>query len=289
MKYRFLAIVLIYLSLLIKLDGQDISDEKSMIFSVMNINALHVHNHTGTVTINGTSAQEGTIHIRRTLKSASKASLERGKESIYFDSMRHEGTLYFFVHSPDRLFRINEDGNGYYQNSWNRWNGEDRDRFDVKSEFSIEVQVPSKTNLYASTHEKDLHISNMAGKVSAHNHHDDVTLLRMQNDIEAHSHHGNIQVQFDKNPLHSIICHTHHGDIKIKVQDHINADVKMKSHHGSFFTDLDYKVMATQVSSTKEKRGTKYTIGDGTNVRMGQGGLQMDFRTHHGDVYITKN
>ncbi|NND31101.1 MAG: DUF4097 family beta strand repeat protein [Saprospiraceae bacterium] len=288
MKY-IITLLFAYL-MLSNLTAQNYSADKDFIFSLSGLTAVHVHNHTGQVTINGTNAQEGKITLTRNLKSASNAALAKAKEIIYLDSMQHEGKLYFFIHSPTHIFKIDENGRGYYQSPWNNWSGNKQERFDVEAEFNITLEIPKAMDLYASTHEKDLYISNISGEVFAKNHHDQVVLTGLRNNLNAHAHHGDIKVEFAANPERSIACRTHHGDIKVSMAPGLSADIKMKSHHGSFFTDFDYQIVATQVSRKEEnKTGTKYTIGDGTNVRIGQGGLQMDFRTHHGDVYVTKN
>ena len=62
----------------------------------------------------------------------------------------------------------------------------------------------------------------------------------------------------------------------------------MKSHHGSFYTDFDWKAMPVSVAREDGKSGTRYRWGNGTQVRIGSGGIKMDFRTHHGDVFLTK-
>lgn len=270
--------------------AQEFTDQKTMPFDLHNIEMVHVHNHKGTVTIKGTDSNQGKIVMTRTLKSASKATLEAGKEKIYLDSIFTDGKLYFFINAPNHIFKVDENGQGYYQSEWNYGNRNKKDRFDIDFEFTLTVELPKTTSINASTHEKSLEISNLTGRVVANNHHDNVTLQGMQNDVEANSHHGDVTVHFAKNPPGTLKCDTHHGEIKVSLRTPLSADATMKSHHGSFYADFDYQTLARQVSSKQDShRGTKFLIGDGTSVRIGQGGLKMDFRTHHGDVYILKN
>jgi hypothetical protein len=143
--------------------------------------------------------------------------------------------------------------------------------------------------VHASTQEKDLIIENLTGPIVARNHQGDVTIKAVKNNLEVHAHHGNIDVQFDKNPVAYLRCGTHHGDIKIHLQKDLSADISMKSHHGAFYTDFDYQPVVNQVSrkEVSDHDGTKYQIGNGTNIRIGGGAIKMDFKTHHGDVYLT--
>lgn len=284
--YALLAFVLPML-----MHAQSFDDAKTMNINLSGIEMVHMHNFKGDVTIKGTNASQGKITFKRKLKSASRSKLNKAKDLIYLDTMIVDNELYFFIESPDRQFKINADGSAGYNSNWQGdWNVlTNSKRFNVESEFTIVLELPKSMKLMASVHHKDLKIEGVENVVRAGTHHGSVDVKGLRNDIDASSHHGDVTVQFDKNPQNKLNCHTHHGDITVAMQSGFSADVSMKSHHGAFYTDFDYKRMPSSISKkNSDNRGTKYKIGGDTKVRIGDGDVEVDFSTHHGDVFITK-
>ena len=234
----------------------------------------------------GNKSDEASIKISRTLKSASAAQLKKAEQEVFIDTLLVGDELHFFIEAPDRVFKIDEEGDGYYD-GWNQsWS--DFKHFKLAYTFTWEVQIPESMDLQVKTHQKQLSIRNMASSVVARNHHDDVALSGLSGDVKASSHHGDVNVAFVSNPPEEVSCHSHHGDIRVEVQDGLSADVTMRSHHGSFYTDFDWQNIPVQVDKDAKNGKTRYRWAKGTQVRIGEGGLKMDFHTHHGDVYVTK-
>ena len=276
------------LGIIALITAQQIQDVREFNINTSSLQSLRIYNHEGAVSVKGVDGNQAKLKITRKIQSSSRDRLTKAREEIYIDTISDAGNLYFFIEAPDRLFKIDVEGHAGY-NSWNYQNRKSELRhFKLNYSFTWEVEVPNHLIVHASTHRKKLRVDNMKNKVVACNHHDDVDISNLSGDVDASSHHGDVTVAFSKNPKNSVDCHTHHGDIKVALQDGLGADVRMKSHHGKFYTDFDWKAMPMKVNREDGKSGTRYKWGNGTMVRIGSGGIEMNFKTHHGDVFLTK-
>ncbi len=288
MRLKILLILFLIAWMLPDLRSQDPDDTQEFLFSAEDFNSVGIYNYRGPVQIKGIDGDIGKVRSSRTLSDRTQHYLNSSNERIFLDTLWVDGNLFVFVDAPDRIFKV-EDGSHAYYEGWNRPpSGSKLRHFKLDYEFSLVIEIPRHLKLEASTHEKRLEIENFSNDIIASNHHDDITLVQVSGNVKASTHHGNIQVNFSSNPPGSIKCSTHHGDIKVEVNPGLSADVHMESHHGSLFTDFDCHPVPLQVSTEESGKGTKYRWGSGTNVRIGQGDLEIDFDTHHGDAYIIK-
>ena len=125
------------------------------------------------------------------------------------------------------------------------------------------------------------------GKLIAKNHHGNVKVETGSSAPIVKTHHGDIEVIHSSSGITSGIYKTHHGDIRTSFRS-LSAEVSLSTHHGSFFTDFEYNMSPMKVSSSKAKKGTKYKLGGNTGIKIGGGNANLEYKTHHGDTYITK-
>ena len=267
--------------------AQTHSDTRTYFIATDDLNSFRLHNVKGDVNVRGVDGQQATLTVTRRLRSASRTRLESAKEDLTLDSMRLDGSLYFFVNAPDRFFKIDPDGKGQYESDWN--DRSSRDRFEVEYAFEIELLVPKQLELWVSNHHSDLMIDNIQGDLYARNHHEDLAATNLGGNAKIINHHGDIEVSFTRNPDGECHFKTHHGTIRIAYQDDLDADVSLSSHHGEFFTAFDWQSVPVSASVDASQRGTRYVIKDRVVVRIGNGGPSHDFKTWHGDIYLTRN
>lgn len=264
-------------------DKQQFTDSETLEVSLDGIDVVSLYNHWGDIKIVGSQRKNAQIKYTRKLKSASSRKLEEAKEEIQLKTLSENGELIIFVESPNLQFTIDADGRGHYRSpNWNEW----RDRYEVSFEFEIVLEIPSSQNLKASNHHSGLEVSNISGDLYVHNHHKDLVLENVGDHVEASTHHGDIVVTHTENPSQDSYYKTHHGDIKVEFNNGLDAAVSLKSHHGSFYSDFDWKTGPLNRSVEKNGKETKYKIGRDTQVVIGNGGPQLDFRTHHGDIFL---
>lgn len=265
--------------------AQEYQDHKIMNFSRENIDKIHLHNYRGMVSIQGADTDQITLEVERNLKTASEERLEDGKDSIYYESMLVNGDLFLFIVDPERVFRIDENGEGYYQTC--NWNfSSNRERYQIKYDFNLKLTIPKDLDLKAFNHEESLTVENVAGTLHLKNHHDGVTVTGAAGNAEVHSHHGDINISFIQNPTEYLKVSTHHGDIRVELQPSFSAEVGLKSRHGSFYTDFDWQPMPMQVNRIENGNKHQYKVGEYNRVRIGDGKVEAQFETYHGDVFI---
>ncbi len=282
---RTILITLMVWACYASLQAQEITDKSTITFDVSKIDLLRLHNLYGPVQVEAVDQGPATIVVKRHLRAKTSKLLEAGKSKVYLDSTSRDGILVFYVEAPGREVRFREDGRVEYRTQDGFWWDEEKNS-GIKFKFDIVMKVPAQTNLYVSTHEKDLKVSGMKGKLVARNHHNDIYLKNIGGSASVHTHHGDISLSYSKNPTEDGDYHSHHGDIKVYYQSSLSADVSLDSHHGEFFTDFDWQPKPIEVATNASNRGTKYYIGKGTQVRIGNGGVRQDFKTHHGDIYL---
>lgn len=264
--------------------GQERPDEQSFEFSSNALETLHLHNLRGEVNVKGTNSSSIKVRVRRKLQ-GSNGQMASLRSTFYFDTLSRDNQIYFFMQSPNHDFKINEGGNGYYQSCNQNW---DDNRKSVNYRFDITVEFPSGMNLNVSNHHDFLSIANVQGDLRARNHHKDLVATDIGGNARVRNHHGDIELSFTNNPSEDCSFKTHHGDIRIAYQDNLSADVQLKSHHGEFFTAFNWEPRPLQVTQESNRRGTKYKVGEGTGVTIGNGGPMQEFSTWHGDIYLEK-
>jgi hypothetical protein len=107
---------------------------------------------------------------------------------------------------------------------------------------------------------------------------------------QASAHHGDMDVTYASAIPANSSFHTHHGDIRLSVPGKPNADIFFDSYHGEFFTEFtDVQTLPAQVNTSvsKENDGKSYKIEKKKALRLGKGGITLDFKSHHGNFYLT--
>lgn len=280
--------ILLWAGMVCLLNAQSFSNEKSFTFDANGLSLLHVHNKYGNVQVKGTNGSKAVLKVKRTIKASTNSLLTKVKADTYLDSTCNNGELVFFVEMPDYHLEIEGDGQAHYSSDYDgsiQWNKVNRK---AKVEMEIELSVPKNTPLYISTHHKNVTIADINADVWAQNHHGSIKLAAINGNVQANTHHGKIEVGMTKVPDKDAIFDTHHGKIEVTFPPELSADFQLKTRHGSFYTDFDYQAVAMPAKLTKGKKGTKYKVANGTNIRIGNGGPKISMETYHGSIYLLK-
>ena len=281
MNYLAMTTLVAFLGLQTLCLGQEKPDNQYFEIAAQGLEAFHLHNMHGDVEVRGTNASQIKVTVRRELRGGSASD----RASYYYDTLQKAEQIYFFMRSPNHDFKIEPDGQGYYNSCCNWGNGY---RESVKYTFEVTVEVPENMQVYVSNHHDALTVVQVNGDLVARNHHKDLVVSRIGGNAQLNTHHGDIKASFTRNPTDECSFNTHHGDIRITYQDWLSADVKLSSRHGEFFTDFDWESRPLTVTKASSSRGTKYKVGDGTYVTIGGGGPLHQFTTWHGDIYLER-
>ena len=128
----------------------------------------------------------------------------------------------------------------------------------------------------------------MKNDLTVKNHHGNVEVKTTSENLEVKSHHGDVVVENNSSITKKGVFKTHHGDITTSFAD-LSANVFMDTHHGDLYTDFEYSVkpMLINVSDQNEQKA-KYKYKAKTNVIIGNGEGKIEYKTHHGDIFIKK-
>lgn len=158
---------------------------------------------------------------------------------------------------------------------------------------SLDTKVPNETDLYLTTHNGAVTITDIKGKIDVTTHNgriktsniSDHTKLKTHNgaiiceqisgDTWLSTHNGGINVSYaeDAPGISETVMTTHNGSINLKTAPNVSAMVNLSTHNGSINTGLPITIIG-KVS----KNMLNGKIGDG------QGKLKLE--THNGSIKI---
>jgi DUF4097 and DUF4098 domain-containing protein YvlB len=158
---------------------------------------------------------------------------------------------------------------------------------------SLDVTIPNKSDLELTTHNGDVSITSITGRINATTHNGGVTAeqvtgttkLRTHNggitckeisgDMELRTHNGGIKATCSKfaSPVCDVSIVTHNGGIDFTAPPNLSAEIDVSTHNGLIKADLPITV-----TGKVSKRKLTGTIGQG------QGKLHLE--THNGSIKI---
>jgi len=159
--------------------------------------------------------------------------------------------------------------------------------------ISFDVQVPNQTGLELTTHNGEIIIKNITGRLDGTTHNGKVTAEQVSGTIELHthngsvicreisgdtqlkSHNGDIKVYYSQTATSvcDISLITYNGGIELTTPSSFSGEIDASTHNGSIRTDLPITVVG-------KLSKTKLTGKIGT----GQGKLHLE--THNGSITI---
>lgn len=258
-------------------------------YDVSSLQKVRIHNYDGDVKVTARPGNKVSLKVTRTLMAKTNSKLEAAKQEVYLDSTVIDGELIVFMKAPQKFFKIDDEGNSYYNGqNWNNWSKGDIRDYGVDYEFIIEAQIPPNKEIYIATHHEDVDVSGFLNRTVVKSHHGSVKASTSGKEVIAKSHHGDVTVEHLSDQVNSGYYKTHHGDINTSFPS-LSVLASMKSHHGAFYSDFDFQHVAQKVSVNEDGGETKYKYGGETNIKIGGGKGVLRYQTHHGDTYIVKN
>lgn len=169
---------------------------------------------------------------------------------------------------------------GCNENGWTR-----NENHDFVINFSI--KIPASTHVILSTVNKgDVVVSRCSGNVIAENINGNVRLDHIAGASFASTINGDLNLNYDKIPGVDSRYYTLNGNIHADFPKGLAAIVSFKSFNGDFYTNVnDLQLMPVTVEQYKDKEGIRYKL-DGNRYSVGNGGVNLNFETFNGNVYL---
>ncbi|MGD1947812.1 MAG: DUF4097 family beta strand repeat-containing protein [Croceivirga sp.] len=247
-----------------------------------NANTLVLQNVFGPVSIEGYSGNSIQIEVKKQIEADNQKDLDLGKEELQLKVVELENR--FVVHPDAPYIEYNEKGLRF-----NWCNNYEEPVYRHKLSFT--VKVPKGVNLNIGTvNEGDIYIANTSGNfIKVNNVNGGIDLKNVEGKTNLHCINGEVNVSYASNPAEDSKYYSLNGDINIVYQNALSADVSFKTMNGELFTDFDIaKQFVRTQKENSEKRKGKFKYQSTPVVQIGGGGLQLDFETLNGNVFIKK-
>ncbi|QGY43735.1 hypothetical protein GM418_08710 [Maribellus comscasis] len=277
-QYLFL-IVALTASLAAKAQQHKETINKEIVFPESTDAVLIIENIFGNIDVQGYSGNKVVLTIENEFSADTKEELVEAMQKVFLALETRNDTVDIFL---DGICGCHRNKN--INQNWNLCD------FDFRYDFK--VKVPSRANINVSTvNDGEITIENVTGEVVARNVNGGITEKNVSGPTNVHAINGNVDVRYAKNPVKKSTYYSLNGDVNIYYNTSLSADMHFKSFQGDMYTDFDISEWLPPIltsSTSKNKRGTSFRIENKTAVRIGKGGVILEFETFNGDVYIRK-
>lgn len=244
-------------------------------------NTLVLKNIFGPITVEGYSGNTIQIVADKKITGDSQANVDLGKSELNVKVVEKENKI--IVHPDAPYISFNEKGLRY---DWcNNY-----EEPDYQHKLSFRVKVPKGINLNVSTvNDGDIYIANTSGNfIKVNNVNGGIDLKNVEGKTNLHCINGEVNVSYASNPKEDSKYYSLNGDINIVYQNALSADVSFKSMNGEIFTDFEVTKQFVRTNKEGGNGKAKFKYESTPIVQIGRGGLQLDFETLNGNVFIKK-
>lgn len=253
-------------------------------------NAVMIANINGDVKVIGYDGDKVLVEVEKSIFAKTNERLEKGKAELQLGIIDRADTLIFYVEGlcsrfgkTDRRHRGNDNqGWGY---DWQDCGRNCRTEYDYSMKFT--VKVPSGVSLSVSTvNDGDVTVENVKGSVNANNVNGSIKLTQLMGKTTASTINGDVDLDYVQNPKADCRYYSLNGDINALFKRGLAASVSFESFNGAFYTNVDQlESMPVKLEKSETGRGLKYKV-NGNRYKVGAGGVNLDFETFNGDVYL---
>ena len=241
-----------------------------------------IKNINGDVFVTGYDGDEIIVEGTKELwKKRGKISDEEAAE-FELKTRMYEGKLYMYVDSPNAHVEFRNGKLDYH------WHWDDNDRNRINAHYDLEIKIPKKLALKASTvNGGEVQVTKMENGVKANNVNGNVTVKDVRGYITANTVNGDIEVWYLESPKENTDFQTVNGTIEIYSPEDLSAVVTFESLHGELYTDFEQvKRLPNRMNKEKHGDGNRYKINNTSPIQFGDGAIEMGFELVNGDVYI---
>ena len=253
-------------------------------------NVLMIANINGEVKVEGYQGNEILLEMKKSITAKTEGRLQAAKEELSLGVSDRYDTIIVYIKGPCGNFNNYRKGGSKRKNSWGyNWNNCE---YTYDFTFDMTLKVPKDQKLYVSTvNDGDIEISNVDSNITARNVNGGIFLKGLKGGVNARTINGDVNLEYLTNPGVASHYYTLNGDINAEFVKGLSANVSFKSYNGDLFTDIeDLKYKPTVIQKdVKKGDGIKYKIGESQAFQTRSGGVELDFETFNGDVYLKEN
>jgi len=245
-------------------------------------NLLVIKNIHGSILVEGTQSNQVLVDVDKHIEAESTKDLEEGIRDITLGEINTGDSIILYTNSPYATLKRK---NGKISYNWENDFGD----IDYEFNFDYSVKVPFGTLVYVSTiNNGDVKVVDTRAAVRAGNVNGSVYLEKITEVTKATTVNGVVECEITEKPVEDCSFNTINGDIRISFPSNLSADVSYTTMHGDFYTDFDFEILPNKIEKTEEKSksGTTYKIEKYPKFRIGDGDIQIWFKTLNGDMIL---
>lgn len=255
-------------------------------------NALMIANINGHIKVEGYDGDKILIEVDKQIMAKTNERLEKGKNELQLGIIDLADTLILYVKGTcsdfgrknQRYHHNKKDGKGWNYN-WSSWGKDCKEEYRYLMNFTL--KVPRAVNLSVSTiNDGDITVNNMKGSVYADNINCSIKLSNISGETNVSSINGDLDLDYAINPNVPCRYYALNGDINVHFKKGLGASVSFESFNGHFYTNVDaIESLPVQLEKKPRKEGIEFKL-NGNRYKVGKGGVDLDFETFNGDVYL---
>ncbi|WP_350290270.1 DUF4097 family beta strand repeat-containing protein [uncultured Croceitalea sp.] len=245
-------------------------------------NTLILNNIFGFVKVEGYEGNQIQLVVDKKITADNITDLETGKKELLVKVLKKGNKVVVYPSAP--FMKFDQDKFQYYCCNQEY----EEPAYEHQTDFTL--RVPKNIKLDISTvNDGELTIKNMRGDfIKANNVNGGISLINITGQTKVHCINGEVKISYADNPKVSSKYYSLNGDINVTYQNTLSADVSFKSMNGELFTDFDIQKQFNRTSKSSENKKTKFKYESKPVVQIGKGGIDYDFETLNGNVFIKK-
>ena len=250
------------------------NDVKTPNLLVDNINGfIHVETYQGDKMI---------LSVERTVSARDEDCMSKALREVTLDIETLNDEVKLYVDGPFRR----DDGSINFRGS---------EYYGYENQFNFTLKVPEKTDYRLRTiNDGDILVEGVSGDFDINIINGPVTMNNVSGSGKVYSLNGGVEMVFSKNPEDGCRFGSLNGKVRIQFIDDLNADLFLKTHNGGIYTN--FEVSPIPASAWPERARTKVEKSGNMNiyrtgsdgVRIGSGGVPLEFDTFNGDIEIIR-
>ncbi len=250
---------------------------------------LYVANVNGNIDVETWDGDQVVIEVNKILRAKTQQDLSRAREQLKIGQMNELDTIIIYLRGVGRCFCRDNNEYGSHDNNLYNYRFDDWD-LDYDFHFDFTLKVPATIDLILTTiNDGDINVSGLKGQLLVRNINGNLSFKNISGATNASTINGDVDIDYVSVPSTASRFYTLNGDINANFNERLNAELGFKSYNGDLYmniSNIEYLPVKVEKSVMSDKGGIRYKIGEYTNIKVGNGGVKIDFETFNGDVIV---
>ena len=245
-------------------------------------NTLILNNIFGFVKVEGYEGSQVQLIVDKKITADNSTDLETGKKELIIKVLEIGNKIVIYPSAP--FMKFDQDKFQYYCCNQEY----EAPPYEHQTDFTLRVPDNIKLDI-GTVNNGEVAVKNMRGNfIKANNVNGGISLINVTGQTKVHCINGEVEITYADNPTSASKYYSLNGDINITYQNVLSADVSFKSMNGELFTDFEIEKQFNRTNKSSKNNKAKFKYESKPVVQIGKGGIDYDFETLNGNVFIKK-